>query len=86
MVENDIVYQLIIYFFLNFASEYVKEATDGQQSCRSCLCAAENRDAAEVSAFLLLCIVKQLKLDHTNINYYFRKFRRSYVPTDFYDK
>lgn len=77
MVENDIVYQLIIYFFLNFASEYAKEATDGQQSCRSCLCAAENRDAAEVSAFLLLRIVKQLKLDHTDINYYFRKFRRS---------
>lgn len=31
MVENDIVYQLIIYFFKNnFASEYVKAATDGQ--------------------------------------------------------
>lgn len=75
MVENDIVYQLIIYFFLNFASEYAKEATDGQQSCRTCLCAAEDRDAAEVSAFYLLRIVKQLKL--TNINYHFRMFRRS---------
>lgn len=72
------LYQLIIYFFFNFASEYVKKATDGQQSCRPCLCAAEDRDAAEVSAFLLLRIVKQLKLDHTNINYhYFKKFRRS---------
>lgn len=77
MVENVIV-SINYLFFLNFASEYVKEATDGQQSCRPCLCAAEDRDAAEVSAFLLLRIVKQLKLDHTNINYhYFKKFRRS---------
>lgn len=78
MVENDIVYQLYYLFLLNFASEYVKKATDGQQSCRPCLCAAEDCDAAEVSAFLLLRIVKQLKLDHTDINYhYFKKFRRS---------
>lgn len=77
MVENVIV-SINYLFFFNFASEYVKEATDGQQSCRPCLCAAEDRDAAEVSAFLLLRIVKQLKLDHTNINYhYFKKFRRS---------
>lgn len=68
---------LYINYLFNFASEYVKATTDGQQSCRPCLCAAEDRDAAEVSAFLLLRIVKQLKLDHTNINYYFKKFRRS---------
>lgn len=44
---------LYINYVFNFASEYVKEATDGQQSCRPCLCAAEDRDAAEVSAFSL---------------------------------
>lgn len=45
------LYIIFIYLF-NFTSEYVKAATDGQQSCRPCLCAAEDRDAAEVSVIL----------------------------------
>ena len=39
----------LCYTLYNFVKEYAEEVTDGQQSCRSYVCFAENCIATEVS-------------------------------------
>ena len=42
----------VIRRIYNFVTEYAEEVTDGQQSCRSYVCFAENRITTEVSIIL----------------------------------